>query len=39
MIAAQGQALPTKYFASEILQTEADNKCRFCQTYETKEAT
>ena len=39
MIAAEGQALPTKYIASEILQTETDSKCRICQPSETKEAT
>ena len=39
MVAAQGQALPTKYIAYEILKTETDSKCRICQPYETKEAT
>jgi hypothetical protein len=39
MRAAQVQVLPTKYIASEIVQTETDNKCKLCQIYETKEAT
>jgi len=36
MIAAQGQALPTKYITLEILQTETDSKCRLCQLHEKK---
>ena len=39
MIAAQGRFLTTKYFASEILQTETNSTCRLCKPYETKETT
>jgi len=33
-VAAQGQALQTKYYATKILNTETDSKCRFCQQFE-----
>ena len=31
IVAAQDQALQTKYYATKILSTETDNKCRLCQ--------
>ena len=31
IVAAQDQALNTKYYATKILHTETDNKCRLCQ--------
>ena len=31
---AQGQALQTKYYATKILNTETDNKCRLCQQFD-----
>jgi hypothetical protein len=31
IVAAQDQALNTKYYATKILHTETDSKCRFCQ--------
>ena len=31
IVAAQDQALQTKYYATKILNTETDNKCRLCQ--------
>jgi hypothetical protein len=35
-VAAQDQALQTKYYATKILNTETDSKCRLCQQfYET----
>jgi len=34
IIAAQDQALLTKYNAIKILQTEADNKWRLCQNFD-----
>jgi len=30
-LAAQDQALQTKYYATQILNTETDSKCRHCQ--------
>ena len=36
IIATQGQALPTKYIASEILQTETDSKCALCSPMRQK---
>jgi len=31
IVAAQDQAPQTKYYATKILNTETDSKCRFCQ--------
>ena len=31
IVAAQDQALQTKYYATKILNTETDRKCRLCQ--------
>ena len=31
IVAAQDQALQTKYYAKKILNTETDSKCRLCQ--------
>ena len=31
IVAAQDQALQTKYYATKILSTETDSKCRICQ--------
>ena len=31
IVAAQDQALNTKYYATKILHTEMDSKCRLCQ--------
>jgi hypothetical protein len=31
IVAAQDQALYTKYYATQILHTETDSKCRLCQ--------
>jgi hypothetical protein len=37
IVAAQDQAIQTKYYATKILNTETDNKCRLCQQFdETK---
>ena len=30
VVAAQDQALQTKYYATKILNTETDSKCRLC---------
>jgi len=30
-VAAEDQALNTKYYATKILHTETDSKCRLCQ--------
>jgi hypothetical protein len=38
IVAAQDQALQTKYYATKILNTETDSKCSLCQQfYETTE--
>jgi hypothetical protein len=34
IVAAQDQALQTKYHATKILQIEADSKCRSCHQFE-----
>ena len=34
IVAAQDQALQTKYYATKILNTETDSKCRFCQQFD-----
>ena len=34
IVAAQDQALQTKYYVTEILNTEKDSKCRFCQQFD-----
>jgi len=34
IVAAQDQALETKYYATKILNTETDSKCRLCQQFE-----
>jgi hypothetical protein len=34
IVAAQGQALQTKYYATKILNTEADSKCRLCHQFD-----
>jgi len=34
IVAAQGRALQTKYYATKILNTEADGKCRLCQQFD-----
>jgi len=33
IVAAQDQALKTKYYATKILNTETDSKCRLCQKF------
>src|SRR5215813_12537661 len=33
IVAAQDQALHTKYYATKILNTETDSKCRLCQQF------
>jgi hypothetical protein len=34
IVAAQDQALQMKYYATKILSTETDNKCRLCQQFD-----
>ena len=34
IVAAQDQALKTKYYATKILDTETDSKCRLCQQFD-----
>jgi hypothetical protein len=34
IVAAQDQALQTKYYATKILDTETDSKCRLCQKFD-----
>jgi len=34
IVAAQDQALQTKYYATKILYTETDSKCRLCQQFD-----
>ena len=34
IVAAQDKALQTKYYATKILNTETDSKCRFCQQFD-----
>ena len=34
IVAAQDQALNTKYYAKKILHTETDSKCRLCQQHD-----
>ena len=34
IVTAQDQALQTKYYATKILNTETDNKCRLCQQFD-----
>jgi hypothetical protein len=34
IVAAQDQAIQTKYYATEILNTETDSKCRLCQQFD-----
>jgi len=36
IVAAQDQALQTKYYATKILNTETDSKCRLCQQFYEK---
>jgi hypothetical protein len=33
-VAAQDQALQTKYYATKILNTETDSKCRLCHQFD-----
>jgi len=33
IVAAQGKAIQTKYYATKILNTETDSKCRLCQQF------
>ena len=33
-MAAQDQALQTKYYGTKILSTETDSKCRLCQQFD-----
>jgi len=34
IVAAQDQELQTKYYATKILNTETDSKCRLCQQFD-----
>ena len=34
IVAAQDQALNTKYYTTKILHTETESKCRLCQQYD-----
>jgi hypothetical protein len=34
IVAAQDQVLQTKYYATKILNTEIDSKCRLCQQFD-----
>jgi len=34
IVAAQDQVLKTKYYATKILNTETDSKCRLCQQFD-----
>jgi hypothetical protein len=34
IVAAQDQALQTKYYATKIFNTETDSKCRLCQQFD-----
>ena len=34
IVAAQDQTLQTKYYATKILSTETDSKCRLCQQFD-----
>jgi len=34
IVAAQDQVLNTKYYATKILHTETDSKCRLCQQHD-----
>ena len=34
IVAAQDQALQPKYYATKILNTETDSKCRLCQQFD-----
>jgi len=34
IVVAQDQALNTKYYATKILNTETDSKCRLCQQFD-----
>ena len=34
IVAAQDQTLRTKYYATKILNTETDSKCRLCQQFD-----
>ena len=36
IVAAKYQALQTKYYATKILNTETDSKCRICQQFDEK---
>jgi hypothetical protein len=34
IVAAQDQALHTKYYAKRLLNTQTDSKCRICQQFD-----